>query len=82
MGRRRAAVRRDQQLGLRLTAAAAEAVRAAAARAGVRPVAWVRQTALAADGAPTPAPTPAEHQRIEQLLALQRQVRQAGVCLN
>ena len=82
MGRRRAAVRRDQQLGLRLTAAEAEAVRSAAARAGARPVAWVRQTALAAAGASTPAPTVAERQRIEQLLALQRQVRQAGVCLN
>ena len=43
---------------------------------------WVRQTALAAAGGPTPAPTPAERQRIEQLLALQRQIRQAGVCLN
>ena len=82
MGRRRAAVRRDQQLGLRLTAAEVAAVRAAAARAGLRPVAWVRQTALAAAGAHTPAPTVAERRRIEQLLALQRQVRQAGVCLN
>ena len=82
MGRRRAAVRRDRQLGLRLTAAEVAAVRAAAARAGLRPVAWVRQTALAAAGASTPAPTLAERQRIEQLLALQRQIRQAGVCLN
>ncbi len=48
MGRRRAAVRRDQQLGLRLTVAEATAIRAEAARAGLRPVAWVRQTALAA----------------------------------
>ena len=82
MGRRRAAVPRDQQLGLRLTAAEAAAVRAAATPAGLRPVAWVRQTAVAAAGAHTPAPTPAERQRIEQLLALQRQVRLAGVCLN
>ena len=44
-------------------------------------MAWVRQTALAAAGASTLAPTLAERQRIGQLLALQRQVRQAGVCL-
>ena len=82
MGRRRAAVRRDQQLGLRLTAAEMAAVRVAAARAGLRPVAWVRRTALAAAGAHPPAPTLAERQRIEKLLALQRQIRHAGVCLN
>ena len=37
---------------------------------------------MRAAGAHTPAPTVAERQRVEQLLALQRQVRQAGVCLN
>ena len=81
-GRPAAKARRDRQLGLRFTAAEAAAIEAAAERSGLRPVAWVRQTAVAAAGA-GPPPQAAEQLAAEARLAeLAAQIRRAGVLLN
>lgn len=76
------ALRRSEQLGIRLTVAEKTAVRWAANRAGRSPVEWVREVALAAADAPSPAPTADERERRKRWLYMWRQLVRVGVNLN
>ena len=76
------ALRRSEQLGIRLTQAEQIAVRAAAKRAGMSPVDWVRQVALEAAAAPSPGPTADERDRRKRWLSMWRQLVRVGVNLN
>ena len=76
------ALRRSEQLGIRLTRAEQIAVRAAATGAGMSPVEWVRHVALEASGAPSPVPTADARDRRKRWLSMWRQLVRVGVNLN
>ncbi len=77
-----AAQRRTHQVGVRVTAAEAAAIRAAAQRAGEPPVEWLRRLALEAAGAPAPSPPVAERERLERWRSIWQELRRVGANLN
>ena len=76
------ALRRTEQLGIRLTVAEKNAVHRAAKRAGMSLVEWVRHVALEAADAPASAPTADARERRNRWLYIWRQLVRVGVNLN
>ena len=76
------ALRRTEQLGIRLTVAEKNAVHWAAKRAGMSLVEWVRHVALEAADAPSSAPTADARERRNRWLYIWRQLVRVGVNLN
>ena len=69
---------RSRQFGIRLTPAEAHAIKAAAARAGRLPVAFIRSAALAAAGTATRHGEPAR----TEATAIRQELRRIGANLN
>ena len=76
------AERRSHQIGIRLTAAEANAIAGAAARTGRRPVAFVRDIALAAVRGLPAADAATELERRDQVAGARRDLVRIGGLLN